>query len=932
MWPAALSFAAPAALAGLAALPLIYLLLRVTPPRPRELVFPPLKLLLDLVAKERTPSHTPWPLLVLRLAIAACVIFAMAGPIWNPAITAPIGKAPLLLVLDDGWPAAPTWDRRLGRATSVAEDAERAGAPVAVLLMSQGAVEPSLEDGAKAIERLRSARPTPFLPDRTAAAARVSAFARSRRGAQVLWVADGLEQGGARDFAIALQEAATSGARVDVLSDSHVPMALVSPVNAPGGLETQILRARADGPAAGRVLALDSKARIVGQANFDFGAKTIAKAGLDLPAELRNDVSLLQLEGESSAGGVALLDSRSKVRRVAVVDGGAADKEQPLLSAAYYIDKALAPFAQVRQPRPGVADPILNLLQQQPDVIALADVGIVPEEAFEPLTRFVENGGVLLRFAGPRLANDADELIPVRLRRSGRVLGGAMSWETPKKLAPFDDASPFAGLTVASDVSVTRQVLAEPEPGLPAKTWAELTDGTPLVTAERRGKGLIILFHVSAESSWSNLPISGLFVDMLRRVCALAGQSGGSDRAAEAASAQSFAPLRTLDGFGVLGAPPATAKPIGPDFGGRADSDHPPGFYGSGDAAIAVQTLIAGDTLTPMDYGSFGLPHAPLESSAPIHLRPSLLTLALVGLLADGLALLYFAGKLRWRKMGAALGVLCAVAAFASMTPQGAHAAEAQRKDIPSQRDMESALTTRLAYVVSGDARVDEASRQGLETLSRVLAQRTSFTPGDPVGVDPAKDELAFYPMLYWPIVATAPQPQPHAVARVAAYMKQGGTIVFDTRDALTARPGDPPTPETRWLRELTKGLDIPELEIVPRDHVITKTFYLLDNFVGRTTNGETWVEALPADPKDAAARPVRATDSVSPIVITSNDLAAAWAQDKLGDPLYPLTPGGARQRELALRGGVNLVMYTLTGNYKSDQVHVRDLLERLGQ
>ncbi|MBI1980619.1 MAG: DUF4159 domain-containing protein, partial [Methylocystis sp.] len=198
--------------------------------------------------------------------------------------------------------------------------------------------------------------------------------------------------------------------------------------------------------------------------------------------------------------------------------------------------------------------------------------------------------------------------------------------------------------------------------------------------------------------------------------------------------------------------------------------------------------------------------------------------------------------------------------------------------------------------------------------------------------VDPAKDELAFYPMLYWPIVASAPQPSANTVARVAAYMKQGGTVVFDTRDALSQRVGGAPTPETQWLRDLTKGLDIPPLEVTPRDHVITKTFYLLDGFVGRYASGETWVEALPPEPKDQAARPVRATDSVSAIVITSNDLAAAWAHDKRGQPLFPLTPGGARQREFALRGGINLVMYTLTGNYKSDQVHVRDLLERLGQ
>ena len=309
MGPMALSFAAPAALVGLLALPLIYLLLRVTPPRPREVVFPPLKLLLDLIAKEQTPSRTPWPLLLLRLAIAACVILAMAGPVWSPAATTPIGKAPLLIAFDDGWPTAPSWDRRLRRATAIIEDAARAGAPTAFMPMSEGAVEPALEDGGKALERLRSARPKPFLVERGAAAARAAAFAKAHNGARIIWFADGLQQGAAADFARALQEAANSGASVEILSDSHVVRALMSPSNGPSGLEADVLRVDTQAPQEGRVLALDEKGRVVGRAPFDFGAAMTGKARFDLPTELRNDVSLLQIEGEPSAGAVALLDS-----------------------------------------------------------------------------------------------------------------------------------------------------------------------------------------------------------------------------------------------------------------------------------------------------------------------------------------------------------------------------------------------------------------------------------------------------------------------------------------------------------------------------------------------------------------------------------------------------------------------------------------------
>ncbi|HUN12197.1 MAG TPA: DUF4159 domain-containing protein, partial [Rhabdaerophilum sp.] len=211
------------------------------------------------------------------------------------------------------------------------------------------------------------------------------------------------------------------------------------------------------------------------------------------------------------------------------------------------------------------------------------------------------------------------------------------------------------------------------------------------------------------------------------------------------------------------------------------------------------------------------------------------------------------------------------------------------------------------------------------------LAERTSLQLDEPIGLDPARDELVFYSMIYWPMVANQPTPPERAIRAIDAYMKTGGTVIFDTRDAFVQRPGGAPTPETRALRAMLASLSVPALEPIPQDHVLTKTFYLLNRFVGRYAAGDSWVEALAGSKNDAKV-PARAGDRVSPIVITSNDLAAAWAMDRLGNPLFPLVPGEPRQRELAYRTGVNLVMYVFTGNYKADQVHVPALLERLGQ
>jgi Domain of unknown function (DUF4159)/Aerotolerance regulator N-terminal len=929
-----LVFTFPFVLAALAGLPLLYFLLRITPPRPVLVPFPPLRLILGLRPRDETASRTPWWLLLLRLTIAACLILAMAGPVLNPQ-AAGTQSGPLLIVLDNGWPAAPGWERRIAVAARRIEAAGENSQLASVVATSEGGRDITPLDASKAEDRLRALKPVPYVPDRLPVLAAIEKYAAAHQKPAIVWIADGLDRGHAREFAARL--AGLSG-KVTLVTDPVSVRALAGAQNQTGGLEVRVLRAALSGPEQGIVRALDRKGLVVGQAAFDFAGASEARATFELPVELRNEIVRLEITGERSAAAVFLLDERWRRRRVGLVSGETLDVAQPLLAPAYYLTKALSPFADVRQASPSATDPVRSLLDDRVAVLILADVGMVPGEAHDDLNRFVEDGGILVRFAGTHLASASDDLVPVRLRRGGRVLGGAMSWDTPKKLAPFDRASPFSGLPVPGEVSITRQVLAEPDPGLPAKTWAQLSDGTPLVTAARQGKGMIILFHVTADTTWSNLPLSGLFVEMLRKIVALSGETTqetakATDTEATAAKTEQAtvrAPDRTLDGFGMLGAPPPDATAIPAGFEGAASPEHPPGFYGPPDGLVAVNAMGPQETLKEADYSGHGFITEPLSATGPVDLKPWLIAAAFLLFSADTLVSLWLSGGLRRRAPGA-LACLALFAASALMmlaTPGQLAAEPAAASGAPP--DLASVLTTRLAYVVSGDQRVDEVSRQGLASLSRVLARRTSLAPGEPAAIDPARDELSFYPLLYWPVVATKPQPPREAIAKAAAFMKEGGTIIFDTRDALAARPGAPPTPEGKWLRALLDGVDVPELETVPADHVVTKTFYLIDGFVGRYTSGETWIEALPPPPADGGPRPARASDSVSPVIITSNDLAAGWASDPDGDSLYALVPGGERQHELALRGGVNLVMYTLTGNYKSDQVHVRDLLERL--
>ena len=224
------------------------------------------------------------------------------------------------------------------------------------------------------------------------------------------------------------------------------------------------------------------------------------EAAFDLPVELRNDIARLEISGERSAGAVQLLDKRWRRRAIGVVTGATSDTAQPLLASTFYLTRALSPFADVRLGDRGAPQQVIaQFLDQRLPMIVLADVGTLSPEIRERLNAWIEQGGVLVRFAGPRLAQADDDLVPVKLRRGGRSLGGSLTWEKPQHLASFAADGPFAGLAVPKDITINRQVLAEPDAVLATKSWASLEDGTPLVTGEHRGKGVVSLFHVGAD-------------------------------------------------------------------------------------------------------------------------------------------------------------------------------------------------------------------------------------------------------------------------------------------------------------------------------------------------------------------------------------------------------------------------------------------------
>ncbi len=870
-----LSFGTPLILAALLALPVLWWLLRVTPPLPRRTLFPPLRLLRGLEDEEQTPAKTPWWLLLLRLLAAALLILALADPLLgrNPKLMA---NGPLVLVVDNGWTAARDWDERQEVMTDLLRSAR--GRPVAII-PTAGAVPTGLLNEGEAARIARELKPMPWPGDRAAAARALGRFNFAAPPA-LYWLTDGIDDAGSQ----ALRNAFKRYGSPSLFAPSHMPLGLLPVTRDASGFALTAIRANAGASQDIEAGALGVRGETMAATKLHFKrGETRAQGHISLPMEVRNATTRLAIAGEESAGAVQLLDRGAAQRSAGIVSENASGEGQPLLSDVYYLERALSPYAEIAK------GGITQLLDKRVSVLVLADVARIGTADMEKVKDFVGKGGVLIRFAGERTTNGSDDLVPVKLRVGGRYLGSAMAWSSPQRLAPFNATSPFNGLDIPNEVTVTRQVLAEPSAEAQNRTWAQLADGTPLITAQAMGSGWIVMFHISASPGWSTLPMSGLYVDMLKRLLAL---SAGTP------------------------APPADVAPI-PARGFsqvRVSPQRPPGLYGAHEVESALNVVRADDRLSP-------LPDSGLQAYGNTHARalePYLLAAAMALLLLDALVSLWLRGftprKLRWAST--------AILVCALFVPH------ARADETTNEK---AALDTHLAYVKTGLSDVDSVSQAGLTGLSLMLRARTSYEPPEPLGVDPERDDLSLYPLLYWPMDPRAKSLSPRALSRIGDYMRNGGTILFDTRDFTLGAVRGASSPGEQTLRRLTASLDLPPLEPVRSDHVLTKTFYILRDFPGRWSGGKLWVEALPPAPKSGAA-PARGGDGVSPVIVGGNDWASAWAVDANGRFMSTPSPGGELQREMAFRFGINLVMYALTGNYKADVVHAPALLQRLGR
>lgn len=893
-----LAFLYPWVLSLLLALPFIYWLLRIMPPTPQKIVIPTIRFLRDL-PQDTPPTHSipPW-LLILRLLLLALLIIGLAQPVLNPQEKLS-GSGPVVIILDNGWSAARNWSELQSKTLELLNRAKQSNRPVKLILTAPDIAEPKIPESPLTsaeglITQIKGLTPQAWPTKPDLAAAELKTLPDD--SADIYWISSGLADQNYRQ----VLEAAPN-AKVILPDAARLPILLRPPLEDKDQTEIARLEAPAGSPPQSiQVRANTSQGKLIDQIEVEVtGGKGYIAVHSQMPEADLQSVSRLQLAGLPGAGHVLLKNSTQLNPKIGLVSSDSEDVQFNITQPGYYISRAVEPFAEFSAGR------LETLLEKQVGIIVLAEGGNLTVEQLNTLTKWIEAGGILLRFADAALVSNPDPLTPVPLRQGERSLEGDMTWDKPQTVKSINPNSPFANLALPTDISIRRQLLAEPVSDLADKSWVTLSDDTPLITASYKGRGLMVLVHTTASPDWSDLPLSGFYVEIFKHLQELTKRSVKS-----ATTETTLKPLRILDGFGQFVAPPANLNPLTTAELDKASvsSMLPPGIYGSDDDQVAVNL---GDRLPPLESLKPHLQEHQIytaQGKLEKPLAPLVLSTCLILFIADLMILVLLGGwllKIRTLVRQTNIFVIVIVFALASLLPAVAAAAE---------KDEDLASQIRLAYIQTGDSEVDATTQRGLERISQALIDRTAIEAGKVMAVKPGQDNLAFYPLIYWPISQSQPQLSEAANAALQDYLDHGGMILLDTRAGRFHSDDLSPSDRILKMRQMVSGLSLKPLAPAPSTHVIFKSFYLLALYPEMTQANELWIE------EDA----LEEFGQVSSVVVTGRDWARLWAA----------TPGTLpnQQQEESIRFAVNMVMYAVTGNYKADQIHMQAILKRLGQ
>ena len=808
-------FLNPWLLTFLLGLPLLWKLLKATPPPPKTISFSAMMFLEGLTPLKTTAQSAPWWLVLLRVLLVVVLIVAAAHPVARQG-TSGVDKKAIVLLVDNTAAAAKAWQPLKRAMITLGDTAIARDAPLYVVpLVGVATLAPFDKQSWEDLKNTLT--PLPWLDTPIPLAETLNTLAENATlPLEIQFLSSGLLT---KEQQLQLPPSLKSYVPD---KEAQLTASIREVERVEGGVKVRAHIYNVDVPHT--VVLLNETGQVVARKNLSEG-----EAVLPVPFAVRKDIRRVELEGATTLLEKYFSDSRWQQPSMGIIAPDDKAVGQNLLEERYYLQKAAAIFTEITQ---GTVE---KLLAQKVPVLLWADSVPLREQERAALTAWVKQGGVLLRFAGDSMATTKEEgLLPVALRYGVQEFATAVAWGKPPEGFRFTEKTPLA-LNTQHAIALKKRVLAEPRADLAAKTWATFSDGAPLLTAAQQGQGWLLLLHVAANPVWSDFVLQAAFIEVLKNASQLA--TGGALLTSETLPVKAY-----FDAFGNTQPPLSTMQGLtGADIAAQwITQKHPAGFYGNerGQQARNVAGLLPKFMPLPEEFKPQVLRDIVVENKTNWQL---LLVKIAIGLfLLDWVLTLLLGRQRRWL---VAMVVVC-------LLPLSAQAAE----DVPQES---------LAYIRTGYADVDQNSAKGLEFLTKTLAQRTNATLGAVRGVTLGEESLSPHPLLYFPLVGAVPNLSDKAWFALQQYIANDGVLLIDTRTGQDPFSDVESVPQ---LQGLLRSLGVMPLVALPDKHLLLRSYYLLPALQGKFAGGV----ALPV----AAL----GNDVVAGVLLTSNDFAQSWA------------------------------------------------------
>ncbi len=620
---------------------------------------------------------------------------------------------------------------------------------------------------------------------------------------------------------------------------------------------------------------------------------------LVLPVYLKNKVDFFQVNSIRTPSTVVYLNKWEKNKLVGLSTLNSNKNIQELDKGNYYVKKALEKNYKI------VEDNLENLLAQNLKIIYIDDSYLIEKSLEKKLLTWLKNGGTLIKLSGKKLirelnlGNENFFDFTFSLLKESSNLGKNLSLKNFLKIREFDNRSPFFGLVIPNEIKIKKYIQSNVKKSENIETLANLENGASLISAMNFGKGKMILFHVPCNLDWSNLCFSYLFVDLNERII-------NSIKGFKEENERILKPYLSINGFGELEKPYPESLNIIKNLVQKqvkVKYDKPPGLYKDSNGIYALNLS---DSLD-YNFKKFEFEEKIFSINTLNHkgsdLQNILISIVFILFILENLFIMISKQAINFniKKNFKFLFVFLLI-------PTNLIATEKSIFSLVS--------SNKIGYVITKNKNINEINENGLISLSNFITQKTAAIMELPEPIDFYTDELYYYPLIYWSIIDENTNLDENEIKKINNYTKNGGLLIIDCKTQLNnILPDDC----LKIFRNIFPLNFFSKFKVLNNSHAISKSFYLLNSFPGRRNN-KVFVTSNESQKSDKGAS----------IVLSNNHWTDSWALNKDKDFLFPLLDNIENQRTLSFRFGLNLLIHSLTGNYKTDQVHVPEILKRI--